>query len=146
MAFKVIAPHSMFGLKVANDGLDSLAVFEPASVMPLIRLGGVPGCQQTLAGFWPWEIVGFCWETALMIVFSCNPSRPNEKRQWVAIFLGPTNYHGFSHAAFAHPTTPETLAHPIGSSASAVCRKYALPTFGESVLDQKSFPHVNAFR
>jgi len=52
----------------------------------LICLGGVPGHQQTLAGFWPWEIVGFCWETALMIVFSCNPSRPNEKRLWVANF------------------------------------------------------------
>jgi len=77
LALEVIAPHSMFSLEAANDRLDGLAVFEPASVMPLIRPGGVPGHQQTLAGFWPWEIVRFCKETALMIAFSCNLSRPN---------------------------------------------------------------------
>jgi len=46
-------------------------------VMLLIRLSRVLGRKQTHAGFWLWEIVRFCKETALMMAFSRNLSKLN---------------------------------------------------------------------
>jgi len=50
----MVATHSVFGLEVANDRLDSLAAFEPASVMLLLirprwRVGSSAGAGWILA-------------------------------------------------------------------------------------------------
>jgi len=54
----VIATHSVFGFEVANDRLDSLAAFEPVSIMLLIRL---VACWVSSGGACGILAMGNCW-------------------------------------------------------------------------------------